>query len=511
MHWFEKVSGELLERKGLQVIESGTSISGVPHIGNASDVIRGDAIRKALLERNADVDFIWVADDSDPFRKIPGGMEELADYLGFPVKDVPDPDGCHESFVDHYVEGFLSDLEEFGVKPKAYSATELYRSNAFQEEVEIVLKRSSDIREILNKFRRKPLPQDTVFWSPVCANCGKIASTRVTGVDGFMVSYVCQDTEISGGMVSGCGFKGESDIREGNGKLPWRIEWAVRWKHFRVTCEPLGKEHASAGGSFWTSRIISKEILGWEPPLPVIYEFFTLNGEKISSSKGNVITLGDWLNICEPEVLKYFMYKRLKKQRDIKLASIPSLVDEYDMAERIFFGLEEDDKAGRMYELSQVKKPKKLQIPYTLCAVLSQVVSDPGSDEITKRLERQGYKDYNRERLKNRIRLAGEWSKRYGPSYLNFKLIDENEAEEIKESLTADERLVLRGIADELDKDLGAEGLHKRIYEISRENGVKPLRVFQVVYQVLVGKDRGPKAALFILSLEPGFVKKRFK
>ncbi|OYT54998.1 MAG: lysine--tRNA ligase [Candidatus Altiarchaeales archaeon ex4484_2] len=512
MHWSETVARELIERKGLQVIETGTSISGIPHIGNASDVIRGDAIRKVLLERNADVDFIWVADDSDPFRKIPKGMAGLGEYLGFPVKDIPDPDGCHESFVDHYVDGFLSNLKEFGVEPKSYSATELYRSNAFQEGIETVLKRSGEITEILNKFREEPLPEDTVFWSPICENCGRIASTKPTGVDGFMVSYVCQDTEISGGRVKGCGFEGESDIREGRGKLPWRIEWAVRWKHFRVTCEPLGKEHASAGGSFWTSRIISKEILGWEPPIPVIYEFFTLNGEKISSSKGNVITLGNWLDICEPEVLKYSMYKRLKKQRDIKLSSIPALVDEYDRAERVFFGLEEGgDGEGRIYELSQVKKPEKLQVPYTLCAVLSQVVSDLNLDEITKRLERQGYRDYSRERLRNRIKLAGEWSRRYGPSYLNFRLIDEEKAEEAKEQLTADERAVLRKIADELDKDLGAEGLHKRIYEISRESGVKPSGVFRAVYHVLVGKDRGPKAALFILSLDPLFVKNRFK
>ncbi len=512
MKWFESVARKLLERKGLQVIETGTSISGIPHIGNASDVIRGDAIRKALLEREADVDFIWVADDSDPFRKIPKGMAGLREYLGFPVKDIPDPEGCHGGFVDHYVEEFLSDLEEFGVEPRPYSATELYMCNAFHEEIETVLDRSGEIIEILNRFREDPLPEDTIFWSPVCENCGRIASTKPTDIDGLRVSYVCQDTEISGGRVKGCGFQGESDIREGKGKLPWRIEWAVRWKHFRVTCEPLGKEHASAGGSFWTSRIISKEILGWEPPLPVIYEFFTLNGEKISSSKGNVITLGDWLRICEPEVLKYFMYKRLNKQRDIKLSSIPSLVDEYDRAERIFFGMEDGDtKEGRMYEFSQIKKPEKLQVPYTLCAVLSQVVSDLNPDEITKRLERQGYVDYSRERLMKRIKLAGEWSRRYGPGCLKFRLIDEEKAEEVKKQLTADERMVLRGIADELDKDLNAEELHKRIYEISRENGVKPSMVFRALYNVLIGKNRGPKAALFILSLDTSFVRNRFK
>ena len=118
-------------------------------------------------------------------------------------------------------------------------------------------------------------------------------------------------------------------------------EWAARWSLFKVTCEPFGKEHATVGGSYDTSKIISKKIFDWEPPEPVVYEFFTLNGEKISSSKGNVITLADWLMIAEPETLKYFMYKRLQKQRDIDLKRIPNLADEYDEVEREFYDKKE--------------------------------------------------------------------------------------------------------------------------------------------------------------------------
>jgi len=501
-----------MERGTEHVIETGTSISGIPHIGNASDVIRGDAIRKVLLERGIEVDFIWIADDSDPFRKIPKGMENLEGYLGYPVIDIPDFEGCHSNFVEHFVEPFLSDLAEFGVKPRVYSATELYRKNEFEREIKTILNRSREIVEILNRFRREPLSDDTIFWNPICENCGRISTTKAIKMNDTEVHYVCRDVVLSGVRVRGCDYRGVSDVKKGMGKLPWRIEWAVRWKHFRVTCEPLGKEHASSGGSFWTSNIICKEILNYEPPLPVIYEFFTLNGEKISSSKGNVITLSDWLKICEPEVLKFFMYKRLTKQRDIKLSAIPNLVDEYDSAERVYFNLEEgDDELKRMYELSQINKPELLQIPFTLCVVLSQIVPDLDIDKIVKRLRNMGYRNFSKVRLERRLRFAREWNSRYGPEYLQFRVIDEDRAESIKEKLNENELNALKKIADELDKEWKPKELHKRIYEIARGLKIKPENLFKIIYLVLIGKEKGPKAAMFLLSLDRNLVKRRFK
>ncbi|RLI93659.1 MAG: lysine--tRNA ligase [Candidatus Altiarchaeales archaeon] len=513
LHWTDRVVEKLLRRGNEHVIETGTSISGIPHIGNASDVIRGDAIRKVLEEKNSRVKFIWVADDSDPFRRVPGGMESLRDYLGFPVHDIPDPFGCHNNFVEHFVEKFLSELKEFGVEPRAYSSTELYRSGELYDEIKIALRNSEKIREILNEFRKEPLPREFVPWQPICENCGRISTPRVYSVDDDIVCYKCEDTEVSDGRVRGCGFKGESDIREGRGKLIWRVEWAARWSHFRVTCEPLGKEHASAGGSFWTSKRICKEIYNWEPPLPVIYEFFTLNKEKISSSKGNVITLSDWLKICEPEVLKFFMYKKLQKQRDINLRKIPNLVDEYDLAERIYFGLENDSyEMKRMYELSQINEPRSLQVPFTLCAVLSQIVEDLNINYIVKRLKRLGYDKFDLGRLKRRLIAAKNWNDLYGPDYLKFKLISPEEAMKIKKNLSEKQRIGLRRIYMELEKEKGidAKTLHKRIYEISREIGLKPELLFDAIYLVLIGKKRGPRAALFLLGIDRKIIRERF-
>jgi lysyl-tRNA synthetase class 1 len=512
MHWTDDVTEKLMERGKEHVIETGTSISGIPHVGNASDVIRGDAVRKALSEKGIKARFVWISDDSDPFRKVPKGMESLREYLGHPVHDIPDPEGCHENFVKHFVEPFLSDLAEFGVNPEPFSGTELYRTGALYPEIRTALDNSEKIVKILNRFRKDPLPKDIIPWTPVCQNCGKISTTRVIERDGDIVSYVCEDTEVSGVMVKGCGFKGENDVRKGYGKLPWRVEWAARWRHFKVTCEPLGKEHASAGGSFWTSRVVSKEIFDWEPPLPVIYEFFTLNGEKISSSKGNVITLGEWLKICEPEVLKFFMYKRLQKQRDINLGAIPKLVDEYDKAERVYFGIEEGTEGTRKkYELAQINEPRVLQVPFTLCAVLYQAVPDLDMGEIKKRLEWHGYKDFDTGRLDKRIKLAREWNESQGPEYLRFQILGDSKASKFKSNLDKKQREALGKIADELDRGWKPEELHKRIYQISRELELEPPRLFEAIYLVLIGKKKGPKAASFILTLDRDFVRERLK
>ncbi|MFC2162879.1 lysine--tRNA ligase [Candidatus Altiarchaeota archaeon] len=501
MHWSTEIASKLAERGGRQVIETGTSISGIPHVGNASDVIRGDAVRKACINAGLDVELIWVADDSDPFRKVPEGMDSLKDYLGFPVKDIPDPHGCHKSFVDHFVEGFIGDLAEFGVEPKIYSGTDLYRDGSLNEGIETAFQDAGKIRDILNKFRREPLPDDWIPWTPICSSCGRISTTRVTGVDGMNVSYVCESTEISGGKATGCGHEGVSDALKGEGKLPWRVEWAARWDHFKVTCEPFGKEHATVGGSYDTSKIISAEIYGWEPPVPVIYEFFTLNKDKISSSKGNVITLADWLGIAEPEVLKYFMYKRLAKQRDINLKVLTNLVDEYDNAERSFFAGNGDEDAVDIYRLSQVGEPRPLSVPFTLCAVLSQIIPASDTRVMIERAGLAGYVGFDGERLVRRVRLAGNWVEKYGPEYLLFRLNSIDEAAKEYAQLDDPLKACLKHLAGELGKDVSPKDFHKLIYETARANDVEPPELFKAIYQSLIGKEKGPKAAMFLLSL----------
>ncbi|VVB51163.1 Lysine--tRNA ligase [uncultured archaeon] len=511
MHWADEVAGKLVERGGSHVIETGTSISGIPHVGNASDIIRGDAVRKALSEEGADVRLIWVSDDSDPFRKVPAGMEALKDYLGFPVKDIPDPQGCHKGFVEHFAEPFIESLSKFGVTPEVYSGTSLYREGKLLPQIKKAFEEREKIREILNKFRQEPLPPDFVPWTPICSKCGRISTTKINQVDGLKVHYTCQDSDVSGGSVKGCGHKGISHADKGEGKLPWRVEWAARWSHFNVTCEPFGKDHAAPGGSYDTSKLISKEVFGWVPPEPVVYEFFTLNGAKISSSAGNVITPADWIEIAEPEVLKFFMYKRLLKQRDIDLTKIPNITDEYDNAEAAFFGKnsvpeEEGELPSRTYALSQINEPKPLGVPYTVCAVLAQILPEGNKDLAVKRVKEMGYKEFDEELLMRRIKAASHWVARFCPEHLKFTLLTEKPAVE----LTALQVKGLHALAEALNENWTPETLHKKIYETARGAGLQPTELFTAIYRALIGKDKGPKAAAFLLSLDRGFVRERF-
>jgi lysyl-tRNA synthetase class 1 len=501
LHWSDEIVAALAKRGPRHIIETGTSISGIPHVGNASDVIRGDCVRKSAVHAGLTADLIWVADDSDPFRRVPKGMEELGGELGKPVKDIP-------GFVDGLAGPFIADLARFGVNPIVYSGTDLYRSGALLGQIKTALEKRGEIRDILNEYRREPLPAEWIPWTPICAACGRISTTKVTGLDGLKAAYVCEAVDVSGSQVEGCGHEGVSDVSEGLGKLPWRVEWAARWHHFKVTCEPFGKEHATKGGSYDTSSRISKVVYGWEPPVPVIYEFFTLNGAKISSSAGNVITLSDWLGIVEPEVLKYFMYKRLQKQRDINLRTLPNLVDEYDEAERIHFSRQEGDASlARMYSLAQVDEDKYLNVPYTLCAVLSQVTN---VQQLKAKVEAMGYTGFDPVRLKARVELAGNWVMKYGPDYLRFRLNSVEGSKTHYERLSDAERTCLRQLAGLLDGSFTPEEYHKRIYETARANEIPPKELFKAIYMVLIGKQRGPKAAAFILTLGASHVKPRF-
>jgi lysyl-tRNA synthetase, class I len=481
MHWSDDIVSDLLGRGSAHVIETGTSISGIPHVGNASDIIRGDCVRKVLAECGVEAKLIWVSDDSDPFRKVPKGMESLGDYLGAPVKDLPDPHGCHSGFVEHYANPFIEVLKDFGVEPVVYSATDLYREGAFNDEIKAAFDRRGEIIELLNMYRRDPFPDDWVPWTPICEKCGKISTTKVTGLEGTIVSYECVSAEVSGGRALGCGFSGRQDALWGMGKFPWRVEWAAKWHHFRVSCEPFGKDHASAGGSYETSKLISEKVFGWKAPVPVVYEFFTLNGAKISSSRGNVITLSDWKDIAEPEVLKYFMYKKINKARDINLSMLPNLVDEYDQCERIYHKKEGGDEGlGRLYQLSQMGRPAYLNVPYTLCAVLSQVA---GEQELGQKAANMGYEGFDEGRLGERVRLAGNWVRTHGPEYLRFELLGVEESRSRFREIGGLERKTLREIIDEVVKKPRPEVMHKRIYEIARSNNQKPQDIFKAIYE----------------------------
>ena len=282
------------------IIKGGISPSGVPHLGNMNEVMRGHFVAEVLRERGHDVKQVFTTDDRDPLRKLPRKLADLdgnvvglgevdasalGTNLGKPYTDVPDPFGCCDSYGDHFSEIIRQSADLLGVDIEIVSNTDLYESGEMDEVTRFVLEHREEARDILSEYQDK-VDADYVPFNPICEACGKITET-VTGVDveAETVSYRCTDMEAGGTTIEGCGHEGEASFREG--KLPWRFEWPAQWRVLGVDFEPFGKDHAEGS---WPSGVdIARNLFGDEPPVPMVYEWFTLNGGPFSSSEGNVI------------------------------------------------------------------------------------------------------------------------------------------------------------------------------------------------------------------------------
>ena len=376
-HWIERIAEELVEHNSKEhVVASGTSISGSIHIGNSCDVFIANAVAKTINASSVTAKTIWIADDHDPLRKVPYPLPESYEkYLGIPYSRIPCPEKCCENFVEHFQKPFLDTLDCFGIELEVYSGAEMYKNGLYTEYIRIALNNASKIRMIFNKFREHPLKEDWLPYNPICEECGRVNTTYAYYFEDDMVYYRCE-----------CGFDGVMDIKSGEGKLTWRVEWAARWKIFDVTCEPFGKDHAASGGSYDVSKIISREIYDYEAPYPVPYEWITLKGESMSKSHGIFFTPSQWLEIAFPETLNYFIFRsKPMKHKDFD-PSMPFLdfIEQYDRVERIYYDMEEAasekeaEKLKKIYEISQIQISDSMpfQPSYRFLTVAYQIAGD---------------------------------------------------------------------------------------------------------------------------------------
>ena len=525
MHWIDKVAKNLLKRGKKHVIASGISVSGPIHIGHCNDVFIADGVRRAVQELGGKATAFWYADDYDPMRRIPWPLnegefaEKYRQYLGMPYINIPSPDPSYENFVDYFARPFIELLRDFGVKVKIHSGAEIYRSGKMAGLIKTALQNADKIRAVLNRYRSKPLPEDWLPYDAICEKCGRIATTRTFAWDGDYVSYRCEGSD----YVSGCGHEGEADYTKGEGKLTWRVEWPARWKLLGVTCEPFGKDHAVIGGSYDTGKLIARRVFKYHAPYPVPYEWVSLRGSRMSSSKGVVFTLPQWIEIAEPELLRYFIFRSKPMKAKEFDPGLPLLdfYDEYDRLEQIHFGKvrvspRKRKQLKRVYELSQVTRVPRRQpqrVPFRFAAVLSQVIHDEqhGIGIMTSRgiLVKPGERDI---RLAlSRLRRAGNWVSKYAPERLRFKVVEKLPVEAVR-GLTEKQKEGLARLADELSShDYTPVEIHNQIYEIGKSIELKPSELFKAVYLALLGRESGPRVGNFVSVLDKKFVVGRLR
>jgi lysyl-tRNA synthetase class 1 len=458
-------------------------------------------------------------DDYDRFRKVPKNVPpEWKEHLTRPVREVPDPWGCHDSYAEHFMAIFEEEVSKLGIEVDFLHAYELYKSGEYAEEIRTALAKREEIKAILDKYReRAKQPPLEESWQPVmvyCPKCRKEAEF-VSWDGGWKVSYKCPH----------CGGEGETDIREGNVKLRWRVDWPMRWAHFKVDFEPAGKDHLAAGGSYDTGREIVEKIFGWPSPIDLMYEFVGIKGQKgkMSGSKGNVILLSDLYEVLEPGIIR-FIYAKARPNKELKIdlgLGLLNLYDEFDRVERIYFGIEraknpeEEEELKRTYELSMPKVPDRLtaQAPFRFLVTLVQM---PHLDEegIIRVLQEQGHvpeelSEDDVERIRLRIRLARNWVEKYAPENVKFSILEEPPEIELRPEI----REAMLEVAEWLSsrESFTVDELNNAIYDAAKKREIPSKEWFKALYNVFIGKDRGPRLASFLASLDRDFVIRRLR
>jgi lysyl-tRNA synthetase, class I len=497
LHWADEAAASVASSGRAPVISTGISPSGEIHIGNMREVLTADAVYRALRDLGVAARFNYVCDNFDPLRRVYPFLDPAAyaSRVGLPLSEIPCPCGKHASYADHFLEPFVKALGALRVEVEIERADLMYKSGRMNPFIVAALTERDRIAAILREMTGKEIEETWWPFHPLCPSCGRIDSSRVTGFSAQheTVDYACD-----------CSSSGTVPMA-GGGKLVWRIDWPARWKLLGVTVEPFGKDHATRGGSYDTGVRIVREVFHGEPPFPIPYEWIRLKGAgDMSSSKGNVLSIGDALTLVPPEVLRYLVLRE-RPQRTIAFdPGLPllKLVDEVDDATAA-------GRDPRSLQLSEAAGFRPVGIPFKHLVVVAQAA---GFDlaRVAAILERTGYVGFDRDAVAERMEYARRWLARHAPEDLRFE-VRETLPEETK-ALSPAQRSFLARLASEIEDGMDGDAVHALIYGIAAEiPGAKPAELFASIYISLLGKPRGPRAGWFISVLGVPFCAERFR
>ena len=509
IHWADITAERIIKQLGDKeqyVLASGITPSGTVHFGNFRETITVDLVARALRERGKKVRFIFSWDDYDTFRKIPKNMpkqDELEKYLFQPIVDTPDPFEIEESYAAHQEVKYEKQLSRVGVVAEPLYQAKKYRAGDYKEGIKKALINRDKIAEILNAHRSSPLADS---WWPVSVycekcNCDRIKSINFDGDD--TLDYECEN----------CNHLGKETLSTTSRvKLPWRIDWPMRWAQEKVDFEPGGKDHSSQGGSFTTAKEIVSQIYGASAPIYLQYDFVSIKGAggKMSSSSGNVITVNDVLNIYEPEMLRW-IFASYKTNVDFSVSfdlDVIKTYEDFDRQERLAYGIDQGNEkkvnmAKRVMELSQIHDFPK-EIPFQPAFRHLTNILQINEGDITK--TREYYKDNiknerDERRFNERANGALFWIKNYAPDDFKFHL----NTKRIEIELTDKQDAYLKELSayldhswDELKTD---KELHQKLYDIMHNHDLEPNDVFPLLSKLFLSQEKGPKRAGFIRTI----------
>lgn len=529
MHWSDRIAQEIIRRrpdKEEYVCAAGISPSGSIHIGNFRDIATSYFVVKALRRQGKKARLLFSWDEFDRLRKIPVNVAKLPrpegekpweEYIGYPYVDVPNPfdDGC-PNYAKHFEVEFEEAMERFGIHMDYRYQAQMNRSGKYAEYVIQALKKRGEIFDILDSFRTQAAQEgEKEAYYPVsiyCPHC-KRDTTKILSLseDCTVAEYECS-----------CGHKGTFDFnKDFNCKLAWKIDWPMRWMYEGVDFEPGGKDHASPGGSYDTSRVISQKIFGYEAPLFQGYEFIGIKGAtgKMSGSSGLNLTPDTLLKLYQPEMILW-LYAKSEPTKAFDFCFDDGILRQYfefDKQYNEFMDgkadefltnvmancLREDEEGTSAY--------KKIEtVPMSLLVQLGSVV-DFNVPMLETVFEKIG-QPFTYDQFKDRLERAKYWLEQCSPEnvnrlrpYRNWEVYEALSEEEKKEIALLHDYIKKGGYSlDELNQELYA--IPKQVMgDLEDAKELKKIQgqFFKNVYRLLIDKEKGPRLYLFLYAIEP--------
>jgi len=505
--WLDKVAAEItgretkLGRQGPLRVESGLGASGIPHIGNFGDFARAHGVRMALENMGVKAELIAFSDDKDGLRKVPAGFpKSLLEYLGFPVSSIPDPFGCHSSYGHHMSSLVLDSLDKTGIAYRAVSGAQAYKEGLFNVQIDKILRNAVRVGQIIKDTLGQEKYTETLPYFPVCKNCGRIYTTRALEYlpERHVVRYKCEGMQLRAETLKGCGHIGEVDVRSGDGKLSWKVEFAARWSALKINYEGYGKDLIE---SVKSNDRVMEEVLGEPPPYHTRYEhFIDKTGKKISKSVGNLFATQLWMKYGPPQSLLLLMFKRSVGTRAVWIKDIPAYVSELDDLEDLYFGRKsvrdpkELAKLRGLYEYCWNMKPPStpsVHIPHNLLVYLVKVApKGKESDFVRERLSGYRYKVDNRDPdFLSRLERASNWARDIDTISVKDVRVEGNERDAVLE---------LAGVINASDDE---SYLQNVVFTIAKKHELEPGQFFRILYRILIGADSGPRLGPYIIAM----------
>ena len=475
-----------IEKKGKIILQTGYGPSGLPHIGTFGEVARTSMMVNALKHlTDLPTEIITFSDDMDGLRKVPENVPNqkmLNDNLHKPLTQVPDPFGKFNSFGEHNNEMLKNFLDNFNFQYNFKSSTSLYKTGFFNPTLQIILKNYQGIMDIIIPTLGKERQKTYSPFLPICPKTGLVLEIPV-------VEIIKEKSKI---VFDNNGTKLETSILDGNCKLQWKVDWAMRWYALDVDFEMYGKDLIE-------SAILSKKIIklmGKSNPSGFAYELFLdEKGEKISKSKGNGITIDRWLEYASPESLSLYMYQNPKRAKKLYNEIVPKAVDEYlDFIEKGKTQNELQLLMNPAWHVHNGKMPKEEMI--MTFSMLLNLVETSNAD--SKELLWKFVKKYKKNILEKNHPIFDNLIE-YAIKYFN----DVIKLKKKYKKPNAEEKIALEALIKMLESckdEMSPEDIQTLIYATGKENGYEEnLRDwFKLIYEVVFGDENGPRMGFFI-------------